>query len=333
MTSEANGHGYPPWEGRCQVLSLDGGGLRGIFTAASLAALEDDLGSPVVDHFDLIAGTSTGGLIALALGTGMSARSILDFYLEEGPRIFRYPLLRTPRHLLRSKYDGRALEAAVRRQFGDRLLGSSKSRLVIPAFDLTRNDVYLFKTPHHPRLRRDWRVPMWEVAMSTSGAPTYLPAHVLQEDRTMLVDGGIWANNPCLVGLTEAVSVLKAQLADIRVLSIGTTSEFQLRPRSTSHGGIFQWTRKNTLVDVLLSGQSSGAFATTGHLLGADSVMRINPAVPPRLLRIDRLNPDDAVGWASGESRRAAPDVKDMFFDHCAKPFESFVQPKEVSNV
>lgn len=169
--------------------------------------------------------------------------------------------------------------------------------------------------------------------MSTSGAPTYLPAHVLQEDRTMLVDGGIWANNPCLVGVTEAVSVLKAPLADVRVLSIGTTSEIQLRPRSTSHGGIFQWTRKNTLVDVLLSGQNSGAFATTGHLLGADSVMRINPAVPPRLLRIDRLNPDDAVGWASGESRRAAPNAKDMFFDHFAKPFESLVQPKEVSNV
>lgn len=155
MRSEANGHGIPPWEERCQVLSLDGGGLRGIFTAASLAALEDDLGSPVVDHFDLIAGTSTGGLIALALGAGVSARSILDFYLEEGPRIFRYPRLRTPRHVLRSKYDGRALEAAVRRQFGDRLLGSSKTRLVIPAFDLTRNDVYLFKTAHHPRLRRD----------------------------------------------------------------------------------------------------------------------------------------------------------------------------------
>ncbi len=333
MTSEANGNGIPPWEGRCQVLSLDGGGLRGIFTAASLAALEDDLGSPVVDHFDLIAGTSTGGLIALALGAGVPARSILDFYLDEGPQIFRNPRLRTPRHLMRSKYNGRALEMAVRRQLGDRLLGNSKVRLVIPAFDLTRNDVYLFKTPHHPRLRRDWRVPMWEVAMSTSGAPTYLPAHVLHEDRIILIDGGIWANNPCLVGVTEAVSVLMAPLTDIRVLSIGTTSEAQLRPRSTSHGGIIQWTRKNTLVDVLLTGQSTGAFAATSHLLGADRVMRINPSVPPKLLRIDRLNPDHAIAWASGETRRAAPGVKDMFFDHFAEPFESFVQTKEVSNV
>lgn len=333
MTFETIGDGLPPWEGRCQVLSLDGGGLRGIFTAAALTALEDDLGSPVLDHFDLIAGTSTGGLIALALGAGNSARSILEFYLDEGPQIFRSPRLRTPRHLVRSKYNGRALEAAVRRHLADRLLGNSNVRLVIPAFDLTRNDVYLFKTPHHPRLRRDWRVPMWEVAMSTSGAPTYLPAHVLHEDRSVLVDGGTWANNPCLVGVAEAVSVLGAPLTDIRVLSIGTTNEIQLRPRSVTHGGIIQWIQKNTLVDVLLAGQSTGAFTATSHLLGAGSVMRINPSVPHRLLRIDRLNPDDAVAWASGETRRAAPDVKDKFFDHFAKPFESLIQPKEVSNV
>lgn len=333
MTFETIGDGLPPWEGRCQILSLDGGGLRGSFTAASLAALEDDLGSPVVDHFDLIAGTSTGGLIALALGAGVSARSILDFYLEEGPQIFRHPRLRTPRHLFRSKYNGRALETAVRQQLGDRLLGDSRVRLVIPAFDLTRNDIYLFKTPHHPRLRRDWRVPMWEVALATAAAPTYLPAHILRGDRSQLVDGGTWANNPCMVGVAEAVSMLNAPLTAIRLLSIGTTSEIRLTPRAISRGGIFQWARKNRLVDVLLSGQSTGAFAAASHLLGANHVMRINPSVPHRLLRIDRLNPDDAMAWASGETRRASTAVEDKFFDHLAAPYTPSSAPKEASYV
>ena len=73
---------------RFQLLALDGGGVRGIFTAALLAGLEEDVGSPVVDHFDLIVGTSTGGIIALALGAGLTPREILDFYVDERHAIF-----------------------------------------------------------------------------------------------------------------------------------------------------------------------------------------------------------------------------------------------------
>ena len=167
---------HPPWEGRCQVLSLDGGGLRGIFSAAVLASLEEDLNSPVLDHFDLVTGTSTGGIIALALGAGVPARSILEFFVEEGPEVFRAPRVRTARQLVRSKYSGRALDSALQRLFGEKLLGDSGVRLVIPTFDMTRNGVYLLKTPHHPRLRRDWRVQMWEAGRATAAAPTYLPA-------------------------------------------------------------------------------------------------------------------------------------------------------------
>ena len=113
---------------------------------------------------------------------------------------------------------------------------------------MTRNDVYLLKTPHHPRLRRDWRVPMWEVARSTAAAPTYLPAHVLSEDRTVLVDGGVWANNPSLVGTVEAVSLLRGQgPADLSagIVPLGdcdpADAEFGLRhrpgPQSVRHEG------------------------------------------------------------------------------------------------
>lgn len=322
----------PPWEGRCQVLSLDGGGLRGIFSAAVLTALEEDLDSPVLDHFDLVTGTSTGGLIALALGAGVPARSILEFFVEEGPQVFRAPRVRAARQLVRSKYSGRALDSALQRLFGEKLLGDSGVRLVIPTFDMTRNDVYLLKTPHHPRLRRDWRVQMWEAGRATAAAPTYLPAHVLSEDRTVLVDGGVWANNPCLVGVVEAMSLLRAPLANVRLLSIGTTSEFRGLPRSLMRGGAFQWIRDSALIDTLMTGQSTGAFTAAQLLLGSDNVERINPPVPRRLLRLDRLRADDAIAWAASESRQFAPRVQERFYDHVSTPYQAPTTPKEASH-
>ena len=110
--------------------------------------------------------------------------------------------------------------------------------LVVPTYNLAENDVYLFKTPHHPRRKRDWRVPMWEVAMATSAAPTFFPAYRLSGDGVRLIDGGVWANNPAMVGLTEAVSLFERRLCDVRVLSVGTTSGAQARPRRLDNAGI-----------------------------------------------------------------------------------------------
>lgn len=317
----------PAWTGACQILALDGGGLRGMFSVAVLASLEDDLGSPCIDHVDLIAGSSTGGLIALALGAGLSAREILDFYIAEGPRIFSNRWgWRSFRHLLRSKYSPDPLTEAVRRQLGERTLLDSTKRLVIPAYDLGRDDVYLFKTPHHPRLRRDWRVPMWEVAMATTAAPTFLPAHRLRQDRVRLIDGGVWANNPTMVGIVEAVSMLGASVDQIRVLSIGTTTDLRQRPSRLDSGGILPWARRNSAVDVILHGQSQGAYTQAAHLLGPDDVVRLDPLVPPKLLRLDRVDTDDVIGWAASESRKLSPTIRTRFLEHRPSPYTPQVE-------
>ena len=185
---------------RFQILSLDGGGLRGIFSAAILARLEEDLDTSIVDHFDLIAGTSTGGVIALGLGLGMRPRQIVEFYTRLGPRVFRNPLgLRSARQLLRAKYAPGPLRSALADVFGDRTFGQSTKRLVITSYNLGTDDVYLFRTAHHPRLVRDWRERAVDVAMATSAAPTYLPGFPLSGTR--LVDGGVWANNPAMVAV------------------------------------------------------------------------------------------------------------------------------------
>ncbi len=222
-----------------QILSLDGGGLKGLFPAAVLAALEDDLGCSMADHFDLIAGTSTGGLIALALGAGLRPAEIVDFYTSKGPTIFGAG--RRIGRLWRSKHGAVRLRAALEEVLGDRLLGSSTKRLVIPSYSLDSNDVYVFKTPHHPRLRRDHKERMVDVAMATAAAPLFLPVFRLGNNR--LIDGGVWANNPTLVAVAEAKSMLGAPLDAMRVLSMGTTDECVDLGDKLNRGGLLQWAR------------------------------------------------------------------------------------------
>jgi patatin-like phospholipase/acyl hydrolase len=158
---------------RFQILSLDGGGIKGLFSAAILAFFEEDLKLKIIDHFDLIVGTSTGGIIALALGLGISPREIVEFYVNKGPMIF--PKIKFPRvkQFLKRKYNSKNLEKALIDCFGDKHLADSKKRLVIPSYNISNDDVYLFKTSHHERLRRDYKVPVWKVAMATSAAPTF----------------------------------------------------------------------------------------------------------------------------------------------------------------
>src|SRR5215211_2196105 len=120
-----------------KVLAIDGGGIRGVLPAALLATVEDSLGEPVVDYFDLVTGTSTGGIIALGLASGLSAHEILDFYLEHGPGVFCGPKLpRKLRQWALGKYDAGGLSGALDRVFGDRRLGESMTRVVIPAVNL-----------------------------------------------------------------------------------------------------------------------------------------------------------------------------------------------------
>ena len=115
--------------------------------------------------------------------------------------------------------------------FGNRKLGDCKKPLVITSYDLGDDDVYLFKTPHHERLKRDWRDPAWQVALATSAAPTYFPPCRLL-DNIRHVDGGIWANNPTLVEIAEAVSMFGIPLDQISVMNLGTSdfSAFSVSP-------------------------------------------------------------------------------------------------------
>ena len=314
---------------RFQILSLDGGGAKGVFTAAVLAGFEEDLGHSVVDHFDLIVGTSTGGLIALALGAGMEPREIVSFYLREAPNVFPGPgWWKRLRHVFVSKYGRDGLERAVREALGGAVLGESNIPLVIPAYSLAENDVYIFKTPHHPRLKRDWRVPMWEVAMATTAAPTYFPAYALKGDGVRLIDGGVWASNPAMVGVTEAVSLFECKLEEIRVLSLGTTSSPRARPRKLDDAGLFRWAWGPHIVDVLLAGQGAGAFAQVRNLIGKKSALRLDPPILDGALSLDGDDAETLIAKAAHHSRSFRPVFEETFGDHYRQPYTPLYGPK-----
>lgn len=299
------------------VLSLDGGGVRGIFSAAILAGIEEHLGHSITDHFDLVVGTSTGGIIAIGLGAGIAAADIVSMFVDRMGTIFpRSSRINPLRHLVRPKYRPNGLGEVLRETFGDRLLGDSLVPLVIPSFNLGENEVHLFKTPHHARLINDWRVPVWQVAMATAAAPTYFPAFTKPDDHVRLVDGGVWANNPAMVGVVEAVSMFEEPLSRIRVLSIGTTSDPKTRSRKLDNGGLLHWVRSPSVVDVLLAGQSHGAFTQVKHLLGSGAAFRLNPVAPSSLARLDVADSRELIAKAAHESRHFYATFETVFAGH-----------------
>jgi len=157
---------------RFQILALDGGGAKALFTAYLLARLEEDLGVSIRDSFDLIAGTSAGGIVALALGAGLPPSEIIDHYTVLVGTVFpssRRRWWRRPRQLTAPIYDADALRTALAGVLGDRMLGDSTKRLIIPSWDVQKGGVHVFKTPHHSRLRRDWRIPVKGHADLNSG--------------------------------------------------------------------------------------------------------------------------------------------------------------------
>lgn len=306
-----------------QILSLDGGGIKGIFSAAVLAAIEDDLKINIVDHFDLIAGTSTGGIIALGLGLGMKPREIVEFYVHEGPRIFpRWLGAKRLQHWLYRKFSSKTLASALKSCFRDKRFGDSRKRLIIPSYNLGDDDVYIFRTPHHERLKRDFKVPAWKVALATSSAPTFFSC-TREVDSVRLVDGGVWANNPTMVAIIEAYDTLKIPMESISVFSIGTSDQISHRRKRLNNGGIISWALDNAAVDVIMRGQSLAAYHQATHLLGKDHVERLNPKVADDEFSLDGVHKaDDLIGKAAHHSRVFMPTFENKFAHHRAASYQ-----------
>lgn len=313
-----------------KILSIDGGGVKGTYPAAFLATIEQATGKRVVDHFDLIAGTSTGGIIALGLGMGLSAPDILAFYKERAADVFggsQAGLLqgvkRAAQSLFGSRYSPEGLKVALTDVFGSRRLGESRARLVIPAFSSRERKVYVFKTAHHPRLEMDLHRQVVDVALATAAAPTYFPAHSIKDVAT-LIDGGVWANNPTGLAAVEAVGVLNWPGESLRILSIGCTEPLYTCPDDAGVLGIAA-----SVKDLFMQGQSLGALGTakllSGHSELSPRLWRYSQEVEASTYVLDGIGSIEALAAAGASTaREALPTVRAMFLANKADQFKPF---------
>lgn len=316
----------PPGHEIFQVLALDGGGAKALFTVHVLARLEADLGVRITDHFDLIAGTSAGGILALGLGAGLRPAEIVEHYTDLAIRVFpssRRAPWRLGSRALAPTYSAAVLREVLTEVLGNRLLGQSTKRLIIPSWDVQRAEVHIFKTPHHPRLRRDGKLSMVDVAMATTAAPTFFEA--ARVDGQRLVDGGVWANNPSVVAIGEAVSMLDVGLDALRVLNVGTVDQRTTHPERLDTGGWINWAKP--AANFVITAASRGVQGTAAHLIGKDDFVRFDALVPGNVFALDRASPEALAGLAAGQSRFLSPLFTERFAEHMASPYTPTSQP------
>lgn len=304
-----------PWhENEFRILSIDGGGIRGILPATLLAKCEEQFlgGGSAGRYFDMIAGTSTGGIIALGLGAGLRAYEILELYVDHGSTIFPPPPnlsgarewiasgLRFARDVRKVRYDPAALRTLLHEAFGDRVYGDTKRRLVIPTFD-AHTKVNVLKTPHHPDFRKDWREKMIDVALATSAAPTFFPPHRIGTQ--IYADGGVWANNPVMLALVDALTCYDIDRHSIRILSLGCGSgEIRMTEKQVRRGGQWDW---RMLVATAMDLSAQNANGQAGLLIGRERLLRID--------KPDQVHPvalDDYEG-----AMQVLPEVANELFD------------------
>src|SRR3989442_2059546 len=183
-----------------RVLAIDGGGIRGYFSAHVLLRIQQEFDVRFDKAFDLICGTSTGSIIAAALATEYPLEEVKKLYENLGKHIFR-KVSGSFGGSLRARYDIEGLRSELNKTFGTRTLSETATRLLIPATDIGNGQVHVFKSSYSDDFVRDKNVRIAEAVLASCAAPTYFaPVYV---DPYLLADGGLWANNPAMVGYVE----------------------------------------------------------------------------------------------------------------------------------
>lgn len=274
-----------------RILSIDGGGIKGVFPAAYLAEIEKRFlgGASIADHFDMVAGTSTGGIIALALAHGMTAQEALSIYTDRGERIF--PTLkgwrrwaRVLRWLAKPKHDQGVLREELLAVFGDKVLDDSKKRLVIPSFEGLHGEPFIYKTPHHPDYQKDRHKRFAHLALHTTAAPSYYPA--VDDDGYVMIDGGIWANNPIMNALVDALACFDVPRENVRILSIGTGDASFTVDKGARVGGAGQWAFLRAF-KAAGRAQCKNALGQAYLLVGKNNIVRVDPPESASPIELD----------------------------------------------
>lgn len=284
-----------------RVLSIDGGGIRGIIPALVLDHLETITGRQVWELFDMITGTSTGGLLALGLTkpgpegdrAQYAASDIAQLYEDRGSKIFS---ARWQGPFFDEKYPKAPIEAVLDEYFGEARLPDALTEVLITAYEIERRRPIVFKRRHARRddyKRREHDLPMKQIARATSAAPTYFEPTRIEMDGPQeylaLIDGGVFANNPALCGYVEALK-LKEPDQKVLLMSLGTGELTHPLPfNEIKNWGLLQWARQ--IVDVVFDGVSGNVEYIIEHLADpGDRIERFQIRLDEETAPLDRAD-------------------------------------------
>lgn len=281
------------------VLSLDGGGIRGVITAQILSDLQLHLPKPLWSYFDIITGSSTGAILALALASGKSelqAAELPNLYLKNGHRIFDKKWYRNG--LTRPKYDGKGLRKVLSEKFGNMRMDDAKTKVVIPTYSVSAAQAVMFKSDN----KEHGSVRMHDVATASASAPTFFPAKKIEVYGIThsLIDGGIVMNNPSLCGAAEAIAD-GAPCSEVRVLSIGTGEQVERMSHIQARSwGLAKWARP--LVPVLFDGDSDAVDYIARHSFRQYERIQVTN-LPDDLKAMDRYQNADSLRFYAYQHR------------------------------
>lgn len=276
-----------------KILSIDGGGIRGILPARVLQEIEERTGKPISALFDLIAGTSTGGILALCLTKPKkdnvkvprySAEDIFKLYENEGENIFSRSRWITV-GLIEEKYPSTGIEKVLSKYLGDTRISEALTNIIIPCYEIEQRRPHFFKS-RKAKESKDDDFKMKDVARATSAAPTYFEAFKLgagkKLDYLALIDGGVFANNPAMCAYAEATRIFgcsndklltKGKTEDIMLVSIGTGQLTRRIPVDRAqHWGLIHWARP--LLNVVFDGVSGTVEYELNQLLNDENNLK-----------------------------------------------------------
>lgn len=290
------------------LLSLAGGGFLGLYTVKVLEMLEARAGIPLARHFDLLAGSSIGGLLALALAFELPMARISQLFCQRGPEVFSKralpanavtKLLDLSRSVLGPKYTGQALREALQAEFGDLRLGDAIHPVVVTAVDVGNCSTKIFKTPHGNASLGDSNLRAVDVAMAACAAPAYFPA--VRVARTLYADGGLFAVAPDQVAMHELEHYVGIDPARMAMLAIGTAAR-RYRPEAdiAEDAGAVGWLSDGRLIMTLISAQQQHVKAMMQDRLGerylhldadwpVDGGLGLDVATPETIRRLTNL--------------------------------------------
>jgi len=281
------------------ILCIDGGGIRGIIPAIFLQRIEAILktqGKTLQQHFDLIAGTSTGAILAAAIANGIPLTTIQKLYIEKGRKIFPYQSRWSLKRagllfsfgLSAPKYSDEVLCALLKEELGETLIKDLKDvKLIIPFYDTISRTTQFFKNTNEFA-----SVPLWEAAVCSSSAPTFFPAHELQVDGTTYaaIDGGVAANNPVTCAIAEALKEVQDS-SRIRVISLGTgESTRKIELEKAREWGAVEWALP--IIDVLMDASLDVHIYVAKKIIGEENLLRLQFDLTGKKWGVEKLNDD-----------------------------------------